>query len=65
MSRDLILIGYSSVLVAGAIIWIYAKQNPTKVLNLDNLIEKILHTRSTRYALLAIWWWLGLHYLGG
>ena len=65
MSRDLIIWGYFSIVIIGLVFAIYSNRRPTSFMPLNNLLDRILHKRATRFALLAIWWWLGLHYLGG
>lgn len=65
MSRDLILVAYSACVLTGILIALTSARHPHRIMPLNKFLDRILWTRSTRFALLIWWWWIGIHYLGG
>lgn len=63
MTREIILFGYalSAILVFGA--WLAGRWLPHRIASAGNLLAHMMQTRSTRFGLLVVWWWLGWHYL--
>lgn len=65
MSRELILFGYMMCAVLAIALVVFSMRRPHVVMQLGQLLERIMKTRATRFGLLVFWWWFGLHYLGG
>lgn len=57
-------IGYLLLLLAAFLIWCSARIRPSKIAPLGRLIRYLMQWRTNRIALIAIWWWLGWHFLG-
>jgi Family of unknown function (DUF6186) len=53
---------YIGVILAGVILWILGLTRPDIVAPFGELIERVMHNRNTRLAVMVIWWWLGWHF---
>lgn len=62
-TRDLILIGYALSLIGIFLAWLAGRRMPHRLASAGNLLAHMMQTRSTRFGLLVVWWWLGWHYL--
>ncbi len=64
MSDSSIVIGgYLGLLVLGIMLWLLSKFERIKLHKVGILMDRILHHRTTRVAIILGWWWLGWHFL--
>jgi hypothetical protein len=56
-------LGYAFVLVAAGLIQLWSLSNKEKLAPIGELIERIMHRRLTRIAVIFVWWWLGWHFV--
>jgi hypothetical protein len=56
--------GYFVLVLLGIIIWEYSRMNPSRIAPFGELIRHLMQKRMNRIALIAIWWWLGWHFIG-
>jgi len=57
-------IGYLLLLLAALSTWCWARIKPSTIASFGVLIRYLMQWRTNRIALIAIWWWLGWHFLG-
>lgn len=57
------VIGYLVLVGFGFGLWGFARLAPNKLAPLGKLLDRLISKRRTRIALLAIWWWLGWHFI--
>lgn len=62
MSATFTMLGYAVLLLLGLSIWFFSRIKPNLVAPIGVLIDRLMHRRRTRIALIAIWWWLGWHF---
>jgi hypothetical protein len=60
---EIVIIGYLVVLGLGLIIWLLTHFNVLKLTKVGALMDRILHHRTTRIAIILAWWWVGWHFL--
>ncbi len=63
MSTELVIGGYLFFVVLGIALWLYARSDKTPVASVGELIDRIMHHRTTRVAIMLAWWWVGWHFL--
>lgn len=57
------LTGYLLILLAMAIVEIYARAKPQKISPLGDMLHHVMTSRTVRLGILAAWWWFGWHFL--
>ena len=55
--------GYLVLLALGIILWLMSKFERIRLHKVGVLMDRILHHRTTRVAIVLGWWWLGWHFL--
>jgi hypothetical protein len=55
-------IEYLIILLAAGVAWLLPKFRPGALSPIGELVERIMHNRNTRIAVIAVWWWLGWHF---
>ena len=63
MSRWVFIIGYALFAVAGLTIWLITKSKKTPIAPVGDMIDRLMHHRTTRIAILCGWLWVGWHFL--
>ena len=64
MSSSVVVIaGYLILLTLGIILWLLSKFERIKLHKVGILMDRILHHRTTRVAIILAWWWVGWHFL--
>ena len=64
MSDSFVVItGYLVLLALGIILWLMSKFERIRLHKVGVLMDRILHHRTTRVAIVLGWWWLGWHFL--
>ena len=58
-----IIAGYLVILALGILLWLLSKFERIKLHKVGVLMDRILHHRTTRIAIILGWWWLGWHFL--
>jgi hypothetical protein len=62
-SSFIVITGYLVLLVLGIILWLLSKFERVKLHKVGVLMDRILHHRTTRMAIILAWWWVGWHFL--
>jgi Family of unknown function (DUF6186) len=62
-SSFVVITGYLVLLVLGIILWLLSKFERVKLHKVGVLMDRILHHRTTRVAIILAWWWFGWHFL--
>ncbi|MEN9608076.1 MAG: hypothetical protein RLZZ06_7 [Actinomycetota bacterium] len=55
--------GYFVLVAIGVAIWLLTHFNVLKLSKVGVLMDRILHHRTTRIAIILAWWWVGWHFL--
>jgi Trk-type K+ transport system membrane component len=63
MTTQIIIGGYIFFVVVGIIIWLLSRRPNSPVANVAAMIDRIMHHRTTRVAIMLGWWWVGWHFL--
>jgi len=58
-----VIIGYVVAVVLGLALWLLAKFELVPLSKVGEMIERIMHHRTTRIAIILAWWWVGWHFL--
>jgi len=53
---------YALPVVGMFVAWWLGRVKPNKFARLSALIENIMISRTTRIAVITVWWWLGWHF---
>ena len=56
------LAGYLLIVAFGILVWAYSRKNPKQIAPLGLLVHRLMRERNMRLVLIAIWWWIGLHF---
>ncbi|MEY4458418.1 MAG: hypothetical protein RIS25_1011 [Actinomycetota bacterium] len=57
--------GYLAIIVGMIATELRARAHPVQVAPLDDMLDRVMATRTTRLGLIAAWWWFGWHFLFG
>ena len=60
---QIVVTGYLVVVALGLAVWILTHFGALKLTKVGDLMERILHHRTTRIAIILAWWWVGWHFL--
>lgn len=60
---QIVVTGYWLIVAIGVVIWLLTHFNVVKLTKVGDLMERILHHRTTRIAIILAWWWVGWHFL--
>ena len=59
----IVIAGYLVLLALGIILWLLSKFERVRLHKVGVLMDRILHHRTTRMAIILAWWWVGWHFL--
>ncbi|MEN9992441.1 MAG: hypothetical protein RLY83_11 [Actinomycetota bacterium] len=59
----IVIAGYLILLALGIMLWLLSKFEGVKLHKVGVLMDRILHHRTTRMAIILAWWWVGWHFL--
>lgn len=59
----IVISGYLVAVAMGLAIWLLTHFNVLKLTKVGDMMERILHHRTTRIAIILAWWWVGWHFL--
>jgi type IV secretory pathway TrbD component len=59
----IVITGYLVAVGLGLAIWLLTHFEVLKLTKVGDLMERILHHRTTRLAIILAWWWIGWHFL--
>lgn len=59
----IVIIGYLVFVGLGIALWLLSKFDAIKLHKVGTLMDRILHHRTTRVAIILAWWWVGWHFL--
>lgn len=59
----IIITGYLVILALGILLWLLSKFERIRLHKVGVLMDRILHHRTTRIAIILGWWWVGWHFL--
>ncbi|MEY2676603.1 MAG: hypothetical protein RL510_623 [Actinomycetota bacterium] len=63
MTAAITIAGYLCFVAAGLVIWLVTRRVKSKVASLGELLDRVMHHRATRVAIMLAWWWIGWHFL--
>ncbi len=63
MTAAITIAGFLCFVVAGFVIWLVTRREKSKVASLGELLDRVMHHRATRVAIMLAWWWIGWHFL--
>ena len=63
MTTQIIVGGYIFFVLVGIALWLYSRRPNSPVANVAAMIDRIMHHRTTRVAIMLGWWWVGWHFL--
>lgn len=63
MTTQIIIGGYLFFVLLGIVIWLISKRPTSPLANVGSMIDRIMHHRTTRVAIMLAWWWVGWHFL--
>lgn len=55
--------GYLTFVAFGLVFWLITRRKDSKVDSVGHMIDRIMHHRTTRVAIMIAWWWVGFHFL--
>ncbi|MEY4554753.1 MAG: hypothetical protein RL197_1180 [Actinomycetota bacterium] len=59
----IVITGYLVIVLLGVILWLLSKFERIRLHKVGILMDRILHHRTTRIAIILGWWWVGWHFL--
>lgn len=59
----IVIAGYLVLVSMGLALWLLSKFERLNLHKVGVLMERILHHRNTRLAIILAWWWVGWHFL--
>ncbi len=59
----IVITGYLVLLGLGIALWLLSKFERIRLHKVGVLMDRILHHRTTRVAIILGWWWVGWHFL--
>ena len=61
MTRNIVIAVYLAI-VAGMILTdLIARSRPDRLAPVDDMLEKVMTSRTARVGMIAAWWWFGWH----
>lgn len=63
LTRGITIGGYIFFVLFGVTFWLITRRKDSKVASVGQMIERIMHKRTTRIAIMIAWWWVGFHFL--
>jgi hypothetical protein len=61
-SHDLTVLGYLVLLLAGLLLELLATRSRTQIPALEQVLTRVMRTRTGRVGVLVAWAWVGLHF---
>ncbi|MFM6981329.1 MAG: DUF6186 family protein [Microbacteriaceae bacterium] len=65
MTYWITVVGYLAIIAGMVVTEIRARSKPFHIAPLDDMLDRVMATRTTRLGLIAAWWWFGWHFLFG
>lgn len=62
-TSHIVITGYLVLLGLGIVLWLMSKFERIRLHKVGVLMDRILHHRTTRVAIILGWWWVGWHFL--
>ncbi len=62
-SRDITIIGFTLILMTGALLEVLARAGRVARPTLDQTITRVMRSPRGRIAMLSLWFWFGWHFL--
>ncbi len=63
MTRNIVIAVYLAI-VAGMILTdLIARSRPDRLAPVDDMLEKVMTSRTVRVGIIAAWWWFGWHFI--
>ncbi len=63
VTRAITIGGYLFFLLFGLVFWLVTRRQGSSIASVGQMIERIMHKRTTRIAIMIAWWWVGFHFL--
>jgi len=55
--------GYLTLVVIGVTLFVMTSKPGGKIAPMTALVDRIMHHRTTRIAIILAWWWVGWHFM--
>jgi hypothetical protein len=55
--------GYLTLLALGLFLYFSTRKPGGKIAPMTALVERVMHHRTTRIAIVLAWWWVGWHFM--
>jgi hypothetical protein len=56
------VIEYLLAIACAITMWLVGRRWPDKFAPIGKVVDRVMHRRGTRLAVIVIWWWLGWHF---
>ena len=63
MIRAIVIAGYLAIVVAMVVTDIIARARPDRIAPVDDMLERVMTSRTVRLGMIAAWWWFGWHFI--
>jgi Family of unknown function (DUF6186) len=62
MNLSIPVIEYLAAIAVAAVLWLAGRRWPEKLAPIGKVVDRLMHRRGSRLAVVIIWWWLGWHF---
>lgn len=63
MIRAVVISGYLVIVAAMIVTEISARARPDRIAPVDDMLDKVMTSRTVRIGMIAAWWWFGWHFI--
>ena len=63
MIRTVVIAGYLVIVAAMIVTEVIARSRPNDIAPVDDMLEKVMTSRTVRLGMIAAWWWFGWHFI--
>ena len=63
MTRYVMIGGYLLFVMVGLVLWLITRSTKTPIAPVGEMIDRLMHHRTTRIGILCAWLWIGWHFL--
>lgn len=62
MIWNLVATGYLVIVLMAIAVEIFAQRKPDTIAPIEDMLDHVMKSRTTRVAVIAAWWWFGWHF---
>lgn len=63
MIRATVIAGYLVIVVGMLVTEITARARPDRIAPVDDMLDRVMTSRTVRIGMIAAWWWFGWHFI--